>query len=161
MLTAAVPGAEAEPCSHKTRLAGGFLAPLEQGVSEVGFLTVLLSLESRHAALVHRQCLAEAGSPGTQPAGISEPCHASPACCLLLHRDGERNILCSSNRNLSDIQNNVWSSLEQQSADWASGTSEGSHKGSSRGCELTSARFLHGPNYYRIQMCSKAHLRRV
>lgn len=77
MLTAAVPGAEAEPCSHKTRLAGGFLAPLEQGVSEVGFLTVLLSLDSRHAALVHRQCPAEAGSPGTQPAGSLSP--AMPA----------------------------------------------------------------------------------
>ena len=67
----------------------------------MGFLAVLLSLESRHPALVWGRCLAGAGSPCPQQAGISEPCQTSPACLRaprfpLGDERGERDVFWSS-----------------------------------------------------------------
>lgn len=67
----------------------------------MGFLAVLLSLESHHPALVWGCCLARAGSPRPQQAGISKPCQMSPACLHgprfpLGDERGERDVFWSS-----------------------------------------------------------------
>lgn len=114
----------------------------------MGFLAVLLSLESCHPALVRGGRLAGAGSPRCRQ---GRDLQALPAYTLPASRpetsEGRGVSSAAANCDVSAVQNKAWSSLEQQPADWEPGTSEGSHKGASRGCRLAPARFLHGPNY--------------